>query len=203
MCTERAILRSNSTGCSKYQPRAAGCHGNGTPVQYSEQRVCQSLGALLDRLPRRFYFVIYLSLHVRCVNTAPRICFSVRLISEGWEDRVFFLSFFPDATIRRVETLAFDFFQPQFAKARSASNRISIERYSRLICILSGAALQDKPQFYRKWLRVIRKVLTRKCTSHGWVNFNSLTPASPLYCTSSVAGGIIVIHLETNPIFLS
>lgn len=100
MCTERAILRSNSTGCSKYQPRAAGCHGNGTPVQYSEQRVCQSLGALLDHPPRRFSLVIYLFLCVRGVNTAPWICFGVCLISEGWEERGFFFFFLP----RQCET---------------------------------------------------------------------------------------------------
>lgn len=76
MCTEHQILCSNSTCCSKYQSRAAGCHGNGTPVQYSERRrLCQSLG-FLSFLPLpcfllmpstsslHFFFVLFILRHM-------------------------------------------------------------------------------------------------------------------------------------------
>lgn len=76
MCTEHQILCSNSTCCSKYQSRAAGCRGNGTPVQYSEQQLCQSLDFSIFfyfpsfrscLLPPRFIFFVC----VACVTGKP------------------------------------------------------------------------------------------------------------------------------------
>ena len=78
MCTEHQILCSNSTRCSKSQSRAAGCHGNGTPVQYSKQWVCQSrFFSLSLSLSLLFSSSLLFYLCVANVNTTAWICSTV------------------------------------------------------------------------------------------------------------------------------
>lgn len=106
MCTEHQILCSNSTCCSKYQSRAAGCRGNGTPVQYSEQQLCQSLAFSIFFYFHSFRVSFLLGLFfvcVACVTGKPwaatiRYCSMSQVHSQGlchWQTSGRGCRFFP------------------------------------------------------------------------------------------------------------